>query len=636
MLLKTVILLCASVSSTLAASHFAIDYLWPAPQMVVDLNQTVAIGSFAVVNMEPTDDPSIAYAIRQLNKSLAAKKGTAAPASGSVYPITVKITGKKVSSPSALDGADESYSIQASPKGVLISAATQVGIVYGFQTLSQLVGADGALVLANINDAPHFAYRGLLLDTARNFFPKGDILRMLDGMVYSKLNVFHWHILDSQSVPLKWDSWPQLYKNGGAFKYKDGTPKVYTEQDVAEIIDYAFIRGIRVLPELSVPGRGAAFAYANPAFVSDLNYSPWDARNADYANATNLPGTVWWGRQHCAEPPCGALDVRKPEVVKFVDQLITEVGAWFKDSYVHTGHDGVDARNYQLVPDSWDTYDPSLVNPIIQKWEPKLQASLKKINKKYAAWSYALDLGVDTPKDSLITIEEPGADLINSIAAKGYNNLVVSPVTVYSLDCSPSVPWCQDGFESANPDYAYNIPGYTTRTGQWKNWTTIYQFDPLQGVNKPSAVKGSFTMMWTETIKRHNLDRYIFPRASAAAERYWSYSAAPAYDSVKTAARLDRFRASLVNELAIAAADISYLGNKEEIVYMSEYCDNNTSPGQKVFEAGLAGTLINSPDGTPPVAPYHYNELVDYCKISGLYNTNELVYTKPQLVAYPF
>ncbi|KAJ3020929.1 UNVERIFIED_CONTAM: hypothetical protein HDU68_009895 [Siphonaria sp. JEL0065] len=177
-----------------------------------------------------------------------------------------------------------------------------------------------------------------------------------------------------------------------------------------------------------------------------------------------------------------------------------------------------------------------------QKWEPTLQTSLKKINKKFAAWSNALDYGIEVPKDSLITIEDVGADAINHLAAKGYTNLVVAPVSVYSLDCSPSVPWRLNGYESANPDYAYNIPGVTT----------------------PSAVKGDFTMLWTETIKRHNLDRYVFPRASAAAERFSSYSAAPVYVSIKTAARLDRFRASLVNELAIAAADITYLETRKK------------------------------------------------------------------------
>ncbi|KAI9323940.1 hypothetical protein BDR26DRAFT_970042 [Obelidium mucronatum] len=190
MLLKNVVLLCASVSSALAATHSAIDYLWPAPQSVVDLNQSVAIKSFTVANLEFTDDPSIVYAFRQLNKSLAAKK--ASGTGSAAFPITVKITGKKVAGPAQLDGADESYSIKATSKGVVISAATQVGVVYGFQTLSQLVTADGQLVLANINDAPRFSYRGLLLDTGRNFFPKEDILRLLDGMVYSKLNVFHW------------------------------------------------------------------------------------------------------------------------------------------------------------------------------------------------------------------------------------------------------------------------------------------------------------------------------------------------------------------------------------------------------------------------------------------------------------
>lgn len=107
---------------------------------------------------------------------------------------------------------------------VSIIAKTFFGARHGLETLSQLIWWDeyatyngGMLRIlrkAIISDKPKFTYRGLMLDTARNFMPIQDLRRVLDGMSSSKLNVFHWHISDSQSFPLKLPSLPQLALHG--------------------------------------------------------------------------------------------------------------------------------------------------------------------------------------------------------------------------------------------------------------------------------------------------------------------------------------------------------------------------------------------------------------------------------------
>lgn len=63
---------------------------------------------------------------------------------------------------------------------------------------------------ARVRDGPIYPHRGLLLDTARNYMPLRVISRVLDGMAASKMNVLHWHVVDTQSFPLEITRVPEL------------------------------------------------------------------------------------------------------------------------------------------------------------------------------------------------------------------------------------------------------------------------------------------------------------------------------------------------------------------------------------------------------------------------------------------
>jgi len=543
---------------------------------------------------------------------------------------------EKIVSPPQLASVDESYTLDVSSNGIIISAKTSVGLAYALQTLSQLVTVNGTLVRATISDAPRFSYRGFMFDTARNFFPVEDIMRIMDGMFYSKLNVFHWHIYDSQSFPIKWDRYPQLEK--ATFKYANGTSKLYTKSDVKAIINYAFLRNIRVIPEFEMPGHCGIFGYVNPALVLGWNHSPWDGKNGEWENATKKDKVIWdsgW----CAEPPCGQLNIIHSAYLTIIDLLITDVGNWFVDPILHVGHDEVNPRPYGLVPSK--NGEP-VVAPLMRGFEPKLIAILDKNKKRYAAWDeVTTDYGIAEiiPRDSLITLWL-GQSKVPTIVGKGLTNIVVGNFDSWYLDCSPSVTWCLEGYEKTQPDTSYNIPGYHTYPGQWHNWTKQYLVDPLGGLTEPSyinAVKGGFGALFTETIKRHNLDRYAFPRLAVIAERLWTYSKA-SYDAEVTPVRLGRFRASLIDELAIGAAPLDYLGNGEDMVFRTEWCDGagRTAPGQKTNECCFSGEPTTGGNGGPVREPSYFADPADYCKIAGLYVTNDLKYVKPKPVPYPF
>lgn len=85
-----------------------------------------------------------------------------------------------------------------------------------------------------ITDAPVFKYRGVMIDTARNYLKKESIMRTLDVMMYNKLNVLHWHITDDESFPIELPSIPEMAK-AGAYSKK----YTYSFFAISEIVEYA-------------------------------------------------------------------------------------------------------------------------------------------------------------------------------------------------------------------------------------------------------------------------------------------------------------------------------------------------------------------------------------------------------------
>lgn len=143
-----------------------------------------------------------------------------------------------------------------------ITAKSYYGVRHGLETLSQMIwwdelaGTQGmlrVLTQASIEDNPAFAYRGLLVDTGRQFFSAEQLKRVIDGMAASKLNTFHWHLTDSQSFPFDSAIFPEMAR-WGAYSGE----QVYTPEDVRDLVQYARIRGIRILIEIDSPAHAGA------------------------------------------------------------------------------------------------------------------------------------------------------------------------------------------------------------------------------------------------------------------------------------------------------------------------------------------------------------------------------------------
>jgi hexosaminidase len=226
-----------------------------------------------------------------------------------VLSVCVVSVASNVPETPAPDGV-ESYVLRiAADGGCNVTAPTLWGALHALTTLAQAAsGPPGdARVLRGVpllvDDAPRFRYRGLLLDSARHYLPLPSLLRTLDAMSATKLNVLHWHLTDAESFPLALPGFEDL---AAAAAWHPRA--VYTPGDVAAVVEHARARGIRVVPEIDVPGHGS-----------------WRARPELLA---------------CDD----TLDPTKNEVYAFLARFLRALTALFPDPYVFLGGDEVDVQ----------------------------------------------------------------------------------------------------------------------------------------------------------------------------------------------------------------------------------------------------------------------------------------------------
>jgi hexosaminidase len=366
-------------------------------------------------------------------------------------------------------GEDESYTLAVTGSKAELNAATTLGVMRGLQTFLQLVQASPqgfAVPAITIEDKPRFPWRGLMIDSSRHFMPVDVIKRNLDGMAAVKLNVFHWHLSDNQGFRVESKRFPKLQEMGSDGLY-------YTQDQIRDVIAYAYDRGIRVVPEFDIPGHCTSWLVGYPDLASS-------------------PGPFSIGRQFGVFDP--AMDPTRESTYKFLDKFIGEMAKLFPDQFFHIGGDEVNGK-------AWDK------NPKIQEFmhahglksNDELQAyfnkRVQKIVAKYGKTMEGWDeiLRPDVPKDIVIQSWR-GQKSLADAAQQGYRGILSSG---YYLDLmSPT---------SAH----YVVDPFTGPTAN------------LSDADKEKVLGGE-ACMWSEYVSAENVDSRIWPRMAAVAERLWS------------------------------------------------------------------------------------------------------------------
>lgn len=346
------------------------------------------------------------------------------------------------------------------------------GILRGLETFSQLIhlsADDGQLVInaTTIQDQPEYPHRGLMVDTSRHYIQPKTIQTILDGMSYNKLNVFHWHIVDDQSFPFVSAVYPELSAKGA---YKAAF--VYSPTTVQEIIEYARLRGIRVIPEFDTPGHTRSWGQSHLELL-----------------------TACHGKY---EGYYGPMDPTKNFTFQFITNLFRELRATFQDDFMHLGADEVDfdcwSSNAEIVKYMKEQGYGKNYEKLQNEFVNRVIATVESMEGVPIVWEEAFS--ADLAKDAVVHVwkrVEP-MTVMQKVVKAGYRGILSTGWYLDRVQFNPDIV-----------DYLKNDPRGFEGTEEEKK-----------------RVLGGEACMWSELVDDDNIQQRIFSRVAATAERLWS------------------------------------------------------------------------------------------------------------------
>nr|XP_022911133.1 chitooligosaccharidolytic beta-N-acetylglucosaminidase-like isoform X1 [Onthophagus taurus] len=378
--------------------------------------------------------------------------------------------------------------INASSHNVYVNIVSNnfFGVRHGLETLLQLIvcslSINSIKIIsgAYIKDKPLYPYRGVMLDTARHFISIRSIKRTIEGMAMSKLNTFHWHITDSESFPYGSTTIPELSTLGAYSPLK-----IYTPSDISNVITYALIRGVRVIPELD-----------SPAHIRE--------------GLENLKITVDCNDQHSQLNPIlektyEVLEVIYKDIIEDFNPELFHMGTdevslscWMQDESIKNW---MKNRNWDLIEANGARLLNYFQNKALERYRKH-----QKIDTPIIIWDGILSQDEylqNIPQSRyIIQVWNGGNGYEKDLIEKGYN-IIISSINPFYLDC-----------------------GFDIHCQNYNTWENIYDFRIFNELNINDEVRykilGSEVTVWTEKIDDSYLDSRIWPRAAAMAEIFWS------------------------------------------------------------------------------------------------------------------
>jgi hexosaminidase len=396
----------------------------------------------------------------------------------------------------------EKYELNIQSNKIAIRASGE-GLKNAFESLKQLMHAnkkEGEFIIPScyIIDSSRFEWRGMHLDVSRHFFDKAFIKKYIDYISMYKMNVFHWHLTDDQGWRIEIKKYPKLTEIGAK---RDGSMighynqhqfdtiaygGFYTQEDIKEIVAYAKLKHVIIVPEIEMPGHAMAALAAYPQLACTAG--PFKVEKQ-------------WGVFEDVFCP-------KPETFQFLEDVLTEVIALFPGEYIHVGGDECPKERWKKCNDCQTLMkhkglkdEHELQSYFIQTIEKFLNSN----NKKLIGWDEILEGGL---AQNAAVMSWRGTE--GGIAAAKQNHYVVM---------TPGSHCYFDHYQGHPSIEPLAIGGFTPIE-------KVYDYNPIPTELNQSESKyilGAQANVWTEYISTSESVEYAaIPRMAALAEVLWT------------------------------------------------------------------------------------------------------------------
>ena len=411
--------------------------------------------------------------------------------------------------------AEEAYVLEITKSGVVVKGGSEKAVFYGLQSLRQVIfhakakGAKVELPCMNVEDKPHFGYRGGMLDVGRHIFSVEEVKKFIDILALHKMNRFHWHLTEDQGWRIEIKKYPNLTKVGSMRKETvvgphtknveqkyDGKPYggFFTQDEVREIVRYATERYIEVIPEIDMPGHMVAALASYPEL--GCTKGPYEVRTR-------------WGISK------DVLCAGRESTFEFVEGVLAEILELFPSKYIHVGGDECPKHRWKECPDCQKRIQEEGLKDEFELQSyfiHRVEKFLAKNGRQLIGWDEILEGGIS--KTATIMAWRGAKRGIE--AAKLGNEVIMTPTHFCYLD-----------YANTSDRVKNNEPICGGRNG--KRPLTLrkaYSFDPYDQLNEyeRTFIKGVQGNMWTEFVPNFNhVQHMVLPRLAAIAEVGWTY-----------------------------------------------------------------------------------------------------------------
>lgn len=468
----------------------------------------------------------------------------------------------------------ESYRLTIGAQGVKIEASDHAGAFYAIQSLKSLINHQQwnkttksiALPYSNIEDSPRYGYRGFMLDAARNFHSKAEVLRILDLMAAYKLNKFHFHFIDDEGWRLEIPSLPELTAVGAnrSANFDDGkaiqsaygsgatakSRQFYTVADYIEILKYAQARHIDVIPEVETPGHARAAIKAMRARFAHYSKLGDKQKAEEFLLDDADDSSIYNSAQNWND---NVMNPALPSTYHFLSKVVDEIKAIHDQAgvplkMIDLGGDETPSGVWEKSPKILAFMKDNNIANVLDVWPYYIEKINALVQEKGLTMSGWEEMGMHNKGKGMVVNADLGKsgiqlnvwnnlpgqgqeDLAYRLANAGYKVVYTSAANNY-LDMAwdrdfadPGHSWV--GTVNLNKTYSFSPENFFINlrkddTGKDLKPEAYSNKEELTAEGKKNllGIKGA---LWAEKISTdQRLEEMIFPRLIAIADRAWA------------------------------------------------------------------------------------------------------------------